>query len=399
MASIAIVLKKNKTKADGRSPIYYRIIHLRKSYYISSEITIEERYWDENKGRVRTAHINSGRINHHLSKTQLEIHEKMSKQLLEHNCIDIEDIKSSAKSYKSIDFFKYCEPIVLSYKVRGIETDKSITSTINAVRKFVGRNRLNIEDINYQFAKQFELFLKTERNLKGTTIYGHFKNLNMIFKRIVQDKIIPYSSNPFLKYKIKKEKATRHFLTEEEIGKMIAIALPERSMLKLTRDVFIFACYCGGMRISDIIMLQKTNFNGTHIKFTSQKTTTQQHLKVPTKALEIIKYYENPKIKNQFLFPLLSQDIDLEDNHEVYVQKRKVIQTLNKHLKLITAELGIEKKITFHCSRHTFATSAISKGISIDKVSKLLGHSTIAQTLEYAKIVNNQVDNAMDMFN
>ena len=174
MASIAIVLKKNKTKADGRSPIYYRIIHLRKSYYISSEITIEERYWDENKGRVRTAHINSGRINHHLSKTQLEIHEKMSKQLLEHNCIDIEDIKSSAKSYKSKDFFKYCEPIVLAYKARGIDTDKSITSTINAVRKFVGRNRLNIEDINYQFAKKFELFLKTERNLKGTTIYGHF---------------------------------------------------------------------------------------------------------------------------------------------------------------------------------------------------------------------------------
>ena len=399
MASLAIVLKKNKTKVDGRSPIYYRIIHQRKSYYISSEITIEEQFWDENKGRVKTAHINSGRINHHLSKTQLEIHEKMSKQLLEHNCIDIEDIKSSAKSYKSIDFFKYCEPIVLAYKARGIDTDKSITSTINAVRKFVGRNRLNIEDINYQFAKKFELFLKTERNLKGTTIYGHFKNLNMILKRIVQEKIIPYSSNPFLNYKIKKEKATRHFLTEEEIGKMVAIVLPERSMLKLTRDVFIFACYCGGMRVSDIIMLQKINFNGTHIKFTSQKTTTQQHLKVPTKALEIIKYYENPKIKNQFLFPLLSQYIDLEDNHEVYVQKRKVIQTLNKHLKLITAELGIEKKITFHCSRHTFATSAISKGISIDKVSKLLGHSTIAQTLEYAKIVNNQVDNAMDMFN
>ena len=399
MASLAIVLKKNKTKVDGRSPIYYRIIHQRKSYYISSEITIEEQFWDENKGRVKTAHINSGRINHHLSKTQLEIHEKMSKRLLEHNCIDIEEIKSSAKSYKSIDFFKYCEPIVLSYKARGIDKDKSISNTINTLKKFVGRSRLNIEDINYQFAKKFEMYLRNERNLKGTTVYRHFKNLNMIFKRIVQDKIIPYSSNPFLDYKIKKEKAVRHFLTEEEIGKMIAIALPERSMLKLTRDVFIFACYCGGMRISDIIMLQKTNFNGTHIKFTSQKTTTQQHLKVPTKAIEIIKYYENPKNQNQFLFPLLSQDIDIEDELAVYNQKKKITLSLNNHLKIITAELGIEKKITFHCSRHTFATSAISKGISIDKVSKLLGHATIVQTLEYAKIVSNQVDNAMDIFN
>jgi len=84
---------------------------------------------------------------------------------------------------------------------------------------------------------------------------------------------------------------------------MIAIALPERSMLKLTRDVFIFACYCGGMRISDIIMLQKTNFNGTHIKFTSQKTTTQQHLKVPTKAIEIIKYYEKSKKSKSISIP------------------------------------------------------------------------------------------------
>ena len=72
---------------------------------------------------------------------------------------------------------------------------------------------------------------------------------------------------------------------------------------------------------------------------------------------------------------------------------------LNSNLKVIINKASIDKIITFHCSRHTFATRALAKGIALEKVSKLLGHATVMQTLEYAKIVNKQVDNAMDLFN
>lgn len=72
---------------------------------------------------------------------------------------------------------------------------------------------------------------------------------------------------------------------------------------------------------------------------------------------------------------------------------------INKNLKLITSKTDIEKKISFHISRHTWATRALRKGISIDKVSKLMGHSAIKETQVYAKIVNSELDKAMDAFN
>jgi integrase len=145
-------------------------------------------------------------------------------------------------------------------------------------------------------------------------------------------------------------------------------------------------------------MLRKSNFNGTHINFTSSKTTTQQHLKVPTKALDIIKKYKNKDENKKFLFPLLDEN-SINDEKMLDNQKRKTINMLNDNLKIIINKASIDKIITFHCSRHTFATRAIAKGIALEKVSKLLGHATVMQTLEYAKIVNNQIDNAMDLFN
>jgi integrase len=144
-------------------------------------------------------------------------------------------------------------------------------------------------------------------------------------------------------------------------------------------------------------MLKKSNFDGTHISFTSSKTTTQQHLKVPSKAIEIIKKYANKS--KIYIFPLLVENGKDDSNELLDTQKRKIILMLNSNLKVIIKKASIDKIITFHCSRHTFATRALAKGIALEKVSKLLGHATVMQTLEYAKIVNKQVDNAMDLFN
>ena len=71
----------------------------------------------------------------------------------------------------------------------------------------------------------------------------------------------------------------------------------------------------------------------------------------------------------------------------------------NKNLKVIAEKAGIEKHISFHTSRHTFATRALLKGMRIEYVSKLLGHTAIKTTQVYAKIVNSELDKAMDVFN
>ena len=96
---------------------------------------------------------------------------------------------------------------------------------------------------------------------------------------------------------------------------------------------------------------------------------------------------------------MLDNTLNLDDPQESYSAISSATAYINKNLKLIAAKAEIDKPLSFHISRHTFATRALTKGMSIDKVSKILGHAQIRETQIYAKIVNTELDKAMDIFN
>ena len=134
--------------------------------------------------------------------------------------------------------------------------------------------------------------------------------------------------------------------------------------------------------------------------FTIKKTKTQLSIKVPNKGLALINKYKPEKPnKNAFLFPVFSEELDL--NNPVAVDKAISGATayINKNLKILAKKGKIDKNISFHVSRHTWATIALRKGVTLLAVSKLLGHSNIRETMIYAKIVNPDLDLAMDKFN
>ena len=108
----------------------------------------------------------------------------------------------------------------------------------------------------------------------------------------------------------------------------------------------------------------------------------------------------NPKKKDSdFVFPLLKNSIDYSDATTLFKAISSNTAHANKNLKLIANKAEISKSISFHSSRHSFATRALRKGIRIEYVSKLLGHSSIKTTQIYTKIINSELDNAMDIFN
>ncbi|MBK9793146.1 MAG: tyrosine-type recombinase/integrase [Sphingobacteriales bacterium] len=96
---------------------------------------------------------------------------------------------------------------------------------------------------------------------------------------------------------------------------------------------------------------------------------------------------------------MLLPDVKLDDPQAVDVAISRATAHINNNLKIIKNAAGIGKHISFHISRHTWATRALQKGMSIDKVSKLMGHAAIRETQIYAKIVNTELDKAMDVFN
>ena len=104
-------------------------------------------------------------------------------------------------------------------------------------------------------------------------------------------------------------------------------------------------------------------------------------------------------IESIFVFPIFSNELNLNDFRAIDTAISNATAYINKNLKTIAEKAGIKKRVSFHVSRHTWATQALRKGISIDKVSKIMGHAAIAETQIYAKIMSEELDKAMEAFN
>ena len=121
---------------------------------------------------------------------------------------------------------------------------------------------------------------------------------------------------------------------------------------------------------------------------------------MPNVAFAIANKYrkENPSTLD-LVFPALPTDVDFDEPEALDRAISGTTAVINKRLKVITKMAGIEKSISFHCSRHSFAVNALVKGIHIEHVSKILGHASVRETQIYAQIANSELDKAMEVFN
>jgi len=188
--------------------------------------------------------------------------------------------------------------------------------------------------------------------------------------------------NPFINYKIEDEKSERGYLTQREVEILMNWKLDKK--LEQTRDVFIFCCFTG-LSYIDVFKLTKERINLSidgqqWIMGKREKTDVDYFIpmmEIPKKNLE---KYKNEIFKDGKFLPL------------------KVSLTVNRHLKEISEICGINKHLTFHLSRHTFATLTMSKGVSLESVSKMLGHKNIQTTQIYTKMTTEKVGRDMAIF-
>lgn len=401
MASVSIVYRKDKLNKKGEAPIHFRIIKDRRISYISTGIMIAEEHWDFEKNKIKSKHPNSKRIKSLIDNKYAELQDEVFEKETYNKSLTSRQLRNKIYGMKPTDFFAFADSIVENYKVNNqFSTYDKNKSIIKKLKDYVNNRVLAFQDIDVDFLEKYEYHLRTSENNKTNTIHKDFKFIRKIFNDAFQKELIEYHVNPFHKYKLKSEKTQRCFLTEEELAAFGKVPTTPGTKVQLHQDMFIFASYTGGLRVSDILLLQWKHFDGLNINFTIAKTGSQLSIKVPNKGLEILNKYK-PLIASpeSFIFPMLPQDIKLDDPQAVDVAISRSTAHINNNLKIIKNLAGISKHISFHISRHTWATRALKKGISIDKVSKLMGHAAIRETQIYAKIVNSELDKAMEVFN
>ena len=402
MSSIAIVFRKDKLNKKNEAPIHFRIIKNRKPRYITAGVMLHEKYWDSKNGKVKSSFKNSARLNNFLTTQLAEYQNKLLESETHDSSKSTADLRDYITKNRSHDFFEFAYSFIKQYLSKGqVGTHDKCKSILDKLKDYAAPAMLTFGDISPSFLTEYEKYLMNTRKNMVNTINGNMRFISRLFNAAYHRGLIEHKDIPFLKYiKPKVVKTHKEFLTEQELTSFEKTKVSENTKLAIHKDIFVFSCYGGGARISDLLTFKWKDFDGKHLNFSTNKTDTQLSILLPDISKEILGKYTRKKKKLQsFIFPVLPDNLDMKNPKEVDKAITSATTLMNKNLKILAKRANIEKNISTHTARHTWATRALRKGISIDKVSKILGHTNIKQTQVYAKIVDSELDKAMLAFN
>ena len=232
--------------------------------------------------------------------------------------------------------------------------------------------------------RKFERYLREQRGNSPNTTRREMKRLSTVCNHAVRDGVLKADRNPFQRYTLPKgEPVEKRRLSLQEIDKLATVELEEGTRKRIVRDSFLVAMYCGGLRISDVLILRPENVKRNRLHQRMQKTGSIHDIEIAPVALSILEpYLKAAEASGGYVFPLL-QSGDDNDKEDVRRRQHRATSKYNVALKEAGELAGIGSEgLSSHCSRHSFADQARKQG-DVYLVSKLLGHSSIAVTQKY----------------
>ena len=402
MATVKVILRTSKINSAGEAPLCIRITKDRNSKFVFLNYRIKPDCWDDEKNRVRKSHPNYQQLNAYLAGKVKEAEAVALKMETADKKILPEIIKEQIMGKAPQSFLKYADKYVKELETnQKFGSHRKVKSAVSNIRRYTNDRDLFFEQITVTWLKDYAYYLKTDREAKTNTVASNFRVLRRIINLAISEDILEYDKNPFKKMRIETEKVKKNFLTDDELMMIELAPLEKNSRMDMYRNMFVFAAYAGGLRISDVLFMKWKNFDGERVLIDTRKTGSTVSIKLPSKAQEILAIYQQPNSNpDEFVFPALEFDADyFTDIKKQFHAIANADYEANQDLKSIAKIVGLEKKVTFHTSRHSWAVRALKKGVRIEYVSKLMGHASISTTQIYAQVVNDELDKAMAVFN
>jgi len=390
---VQFITRTNKAK-DGLLPIYARVTVDGRRVEISLKRWIKPSDWNGSKGMAKGSREEIKSLNHYLDEVQARIMECYQEMQVQKRLITADAIKSMFLGTDQKDF-TLCK--LVDYHNQAMRdtlawgTMKNYFTTQKYIHRFLkerfGTTDMFLSELSYKFITDFEFYLrnyKPKDHQKPLGNNGVMKHLERFRKMVTMAvKMEWVSRDPFDKYQLKFHRVDRGFLDAEELETLESKDF-KIVRLQWVRDLFVFSCYTG-LAYIDAMNLTPSNItigiDGEYwLSTCRQKTDQPVRVPILPKAWEIIeKYKTHPRaLQKGSVFPMISN------------------QKLNSYLKEIADLCGIEKNLTFHLARHTFATTVtLCNGVPLETVSKMLGHSKITTTQVYAKVVEKKVSEDM----
>jgi site-specific recombinase XerD len=389
--NVLYFLNRTKVIKDGRVPIFTRITLNKQRAEFATGRHVEPDLWNLKQCKVLSSTKNAREINSYLEliKSNLLLKKReMEEQGRNVTAMDLKNvylgIDGSDKTILQI--FKENNE-----KIEGLINKDFAPGTVERyktcykhVKDFIKtkykRNDVNLNDVNPMFISDFDYYLKTTRNCCNNTAVKYNKN----FKKIVRIALANgwLKKDPYVNIKFRLDDVDLAYLDEAELNALMKKEFAIERMQQV-KDVYLFCCFTG-LAFVDVSSLKEddiiTKDYKLWIKKQRQKTKNWCHIPLLEPAIKILEKYKNHPVcrKKGLLLPVLTN------------------QKMNAYLKEIADITGINKSLSTHTARHTFATTVtLSNHVSMEVVSKMLGHSSINMTKKYARVVDDLVSRDM----
>lgn len=389
-------VKKTKMIANGTAPVYLRITIDGERADISSKRYVNPDKWNASGQKLGGSGDEVRALNSYLKTLEHQVYEAHRNMIEKKLPLTAAGLKNILLKKDEPEKDKMLVPIFEEHnrQVKALigreyaqgtldRYQTSLKHTVEFIQWKYKVNDINIRGINHEFIMSYDFYLRSERKCNNNSTVKYLKNFKKIILICIANGWL--DKDPFIKYKPKVKEVNREYLTMDDLQR-ISDKQFTNVRLNQVRDIFLFSCYTG-LAYADVKKLKREEISigldGQKWIFTSrQKTDTASRIPLLPTALQIIKKYEDhPECSDLGkILPVLSN------------------QKMNSYLKEIADVCNIEKELTFHIARHTFATTiTLANGVSIESVSKMLGHTNIRTTQHYAKILDSKVGEDMQL--
>lgn len=382
---VSFYVRTNYVNKKGKSPIGIRVfLNGVRKYFGATGCFVAVDLWGNATDRVKGHTSNARAINMTLNEIEMKIVEiTRSHENDQAFCADKLLSIYQGKVKEILDFVDFYDDFISTIEQqigrgKSKATAQKYRATMKHFKDFIrskhGWKSISPHDMTPAVISAFDVYLRTVAKMQENTATKTLKSLKTV--TIQAQKVGFLDHDPFLNLRFHLKPVDRGFLSEAEINTLMKKEFDVKR-LEQVRDIFVFSCFTG-LAYIDVSNLTEANIvvmdNQEWIMTKRQKTGITENVPILDVAHDIIEKYRRRKDRKEHLLPVLSN------------------QKMNAYLKEIADLCGIHKNMTYHMARHTYATLLLSKGVPMETVSKLLGHTNIKTTQIYARITNKKIE-------
>lgn len=392
MTTIKVIYRAS-SKDSGDGSLFYRIIHKRKMRQVNTGYKIARNEWNDESecivvdgSAVRAEFLKSVQLNLQLGKTRMtRIISSLEKS---GNEFSVDEVVEKFKEPDTIvGFMSFARNLISGLKQMGKKRcAEHYTTAINSFIRFNGDVEVPFEEFDGTLMQKYECYLK-DMNLISNSISYYMRNLRAIYNKAVE-KGLTKQSNPFRHVYTGIAKTVKRAVSLQTIKDMRSIDLRNNPQSEFARDLFLFSFYTRGMTIVDMAYLKKSNLKDGVLTYRRRKTGQRLSIRWEPQMQEIA--YKYSSSDSDFLFPII--DSCRPDFQRQYLT---AYTRLKRHLNNIGKKLGLTEPLTFHRSRHAWASIARDNNVPLSVICEGMGHDSEKTTRIYlASLDTSVVDKA-----